>query len=433
MPENSPNSKFLTIMLLVYGGLLVYASLMPFNFVREFNLQKLLAHEFWDVWPFNPHHRISRSDMVSNLILYFPLGGLLAARAILQGKSQGKAIFHAILICSILSFCIEFVQSTIKSRTPSGTDWILNSISGLFGAWAGTCFGSKISQKVTVWLQQRWQKWPLDIVSILLLLLLCGDALEPFLPTISPRLIWHSLKRSHFDLVVGFAQHPWHWWLMTKVLVYFSLGLLMVFWKGSLQPRSHLIKTAFAITLFALGLEFLKLLIISRSINLANVVAASCGVFLGAGIAPVFYTHFRRTQILNLAILAISGFLLYLGWSPFNFSWDQQLLRQRLSPAFEELLPLYHYAMGAQLEHIRLFIQNIALLTILVYLLRFRFVWFEISRYRIFLAILTGLTLGLFQEGGQLFLVSRVPSMTDIFCFIIGGVIGAKVPKNDNF
>jgi VanZ family protein len=431
MQDRPSPPKFLTLLLLTYSGLLVYASLMPFNFVRGFDFEKLLLHDFWISWPFNPRGRISGSDLLSNLLLYLPLGGLLAARALAQGKNSSNAIFRALLICSTLSFCIELTQSTIKFRTPSATDWVLNTVSGLSGALAGCYYYRNHALKLTTWLQRRWREWPVDILSIILLLLLCADALAPFLPTIKLSQVWHSLKRSHFDLIGGFSQHPWHWWLMTKVLVFLALSLLLAFWNGAHQPLRRWLKTACLVTLFALALEFLKPMIVSRSINLANVVAGSFGAFLATVVGPLFSTRFQGRQILNLAILLLSGYLFYLAWTPFDFTLDLQLVQRRLSPPLVELLPLYHYAMGSRLEHVRLFVQNIALLAILVYLLRLRFAWFERSRRRVLLAMLIGLMVGTLQEGGQLLLVSRVPSMTDIYCFILAGVIGARIPKHE--
>jgi glycopeptide antibiotics resistance protein len=78
--QNHSFRKLLTASVLIYGGMLIYASLMPYDFMTEVNLKDLLYHNAWDHWPFNPKARISGSDLVSNLALYVPLGFLLATR-----------------------------------------------------------------------------------------------------------------------------------------------------------------------------------------------------------------------------------------------------------------------------------------------------------------------------------------------------------------
>jgi len=86
---------------------------------------------------------------------------------------------------------------------------------------------------------------------------------------------------------------------------------------------------------------------------------------------------------------------------------------------------LYDYAMGASLNHVRLFVQSIFLTAMLVYLLKIRLGWFKRDGYGVLAAAFFCAFLGILQEGGQLFLASRHPSITDIYCFAAGGCLGA--------
>jgi VanZ family protein len=259
--------------------------------------------------------------------------------------------------------------------------------------------------------------------------LLTADALTPFLPTIQLSQVWGSLKRSHFSILEGLSLHPWHWWLTTRLLVYMVLTFLLAVWNRSATRDRRWGKALLLTTLFAVSLEFVKPMIVSRSINLANIAISVLGIILAILIGPRLADRLSRRRKLDAAIVALLVYLFYLAWTPFSFVWNEDLFRQKL-PAPIELLPFYHYAMGSTLNHARLFVQSVAVQGILVYLLRMRFEWFEHNRFRLALALMLVVMLGLLQEGGQMFLPTRVPSMTDIYCFMIGGALGSMLPRS---
>lgn len=432
MQETTSNSRFLIILILLYSALLIYASLMPFTWVESINLEHTFQRDFWSDWPFNSHRRISGSDFVSNLALYIPLGFLLATHITLTNRTSRKTtIFIVLIVCGGLSLGIECLQTFIVNRVPSASDWLLNSTSGLVGALSGIIFGQKYFYRAATWLTDRWQHWPLDIFTLLLIMLLFADTLSPFLPTIKLSQIWRSLKRSHFDLLDGFSQHPWHWWVMVKMQTFHLLSLMLSFWNGAQQHQRRWVKIACMTALLALCMELMKPMIATRTINIANIISSNVGSFLLVITGPIVITRISRKTILNLAILSIISYMLYLGWTPFNFHWELQSVKQKLPDSLKELLPLYHYAMGATMEHARLFVQNITLSGILIYLLRLRYDIFDSHKNKIYFALITGVIIGVLQEGGQLFLINRTPSMTDIYCFMIGGYLGTKIPRND--
>ncbi len=423
MLQPVPAQKHLTAITLVYGGLLLYASLMPYDFTATLNLQQLW-HSAWNHWPFTLQARISGSDLLSNLLLYIPLGFLLATRSCCGYASRFRSFSLAILVCCLLSFGIELLQGLTVSRTISASDWLLNSISGLLGAAAGARYGATLWTDAGLWVVRRWQKHPLDILTLALTGLLAADNLAPFTPTIQRSQVWRSIKGSHFTLLEGFALHPWHWWLVTKLMLYALLTLLFASWNGA---KGHELKWPRAILLalfLAFSLEIAKLLIASRNFNIANLACSTAGATLAVLLGPALMERLSYRRKLTLALFVLGGYLLYHAWTPFNFIWNPALLRQQL-PSPIELLPFYHYAMGARLDHIRLFIQDIGLAGGFIYLLRLRCNWFETSRFKLPLAMTAAFILGIMQEGGQLFLPSRTSAMSDIYCFLIGGSLAA--------
>lgn len=430
MHQKPSSQKRLTVLTLLYGGLLLYASLMPYDFMEQANLPRLW-HSAWNQWPFNPRARLSASDLLSNLVLYIPLGFLLASRCRMAYLSPFKSLAITILTCSLLSCGIELLQGLTISRTMSATDWVSNSFSGFLGAAAGARHGAAIWSKVVDWIDRRFQSHPLDIFTLAFMGLLAADALAPFLPTISPSQVWRNLKQSHFYPLEGLAQHPWHWWLVGRVLIYATLTFLLASWKGADAPYRKWRRAIPVAFFFMLGLELAKIFIASRSFNIANVFTSTTGIIAAALALPIFFGRLSRNRKLNLAILALAGYGLYLAWTPFDFAWDLAQLRQKF-PALIELLPFYHYAMGASLNHARLFVQHIALMTGLIYFLRLRFTEFDENRSKLLLAVTIAIIAGLMQEGGQLFLPDRTPSMTDIYCLMIGAAVGAGIKSEQS-
>ncbi|MDY0270741.1 VanZ family protein [Trichloromonas sp.] len=420
--------KPLTALVLIYGALLLYASLMPYDFTGVMDGRQLWRGEFWNHWPFNPQARISGSDVVSNLVLYAPLGLLLAVRGRFSRLGAPTVFLFSTLFCSLLSLGVETLQGMTLSRTPSAADWLLNTLSGMAGALCGTLRGKTAWERLHGWLVNRWRERPLDILTLIIAGLLVADALSPFLPTILLSQVWRNLKNAHFDLFAGLAQHPWHWWLVTRTLAYLILTCLLAAWGGGATRIRSWWRAALLAVALAVGLELLKPLIVSRILNLANVATSTGGVLAALWVGPLLAPRLSHRRKLELGILALLAYGFYLAWTPFNFILDGELLRQKL-PRPVELLPFYHYAMGASLNHARLFVQAIAVNGILVYLLRVRFPDFDGSRRRLILAVLLTGLIGFFQEGGQLFLPRRTPSMTDVYCFMIGGALGAWISR----
>lgn len=426
--------RLLIILGVFYLIMLVYASFMPFDFALGEHIGQKL-NRFWNHWPINPEARVSGSDVVSNLALYVPLGWFITVYCRFSRVRVCLSLMISVLICSTVSVCVELTQIITLSRTSSAADWLLNTISGCVGATAGAVCGKGLWVGGIRWLQKCWNTRPIDIATLALMILLAADAMAPYVPTIFLKQVWHSLKNSHFDISEGLALYPWHWWVITRGLVYAMLTMLLAVWGGQKPGLSRWIMAAAGVAVFALGIELVKLIIVSRVINMANVVTSWLGCFAAVTVGVFLSSRMSIYRKLDLAIAALLLYLFYLAWTPLNFVWDPELFHKKL-PSLVQLLPFYHYAMGAQLNHVRLFVQSVVLYGILVYLLRVRFGWFEGSHTRIIFAAICAGALGLLLEGGQFFLPFRTPSMTDIYCFAIGGMLGAWIRRsnpNSNF
>lgn len=405
-----------------YAILLIYASLMPFDFSFGHGWGSQYKF-FWNHWPFNPGARISGSDVLSNLVLYAPLGWIITVRLRLSNFNSIFSLTVSGIICSLISFFVEMLQIFTVSRVASGSDWLLNTISGTAGSCLGLAAGKTVWISGIDWLKRSWQKKPVVIAALMLAGLTAADALSPFIPTILLKQVGRNFKKSLFSLDLGFAVHPWHWWVLKVGLFYACLTLLF---SSCLENKFRFLRLAqavFVVGLFCLSLEVGKLFIVSRFFNTANVVSGWLGCIGGLGIGLLPGKR-KNIEKLNWGIALILLYIFYLAWFPFDFNWRMELIPARL-PSVLKLLPLYDYAMGASLNHARLFVQSIFLTAMLVYLLKIRLGWFKRDGYGVLAAAFFCAFLGILQEGGQLFLASRHPSITDIYCFAAGGCLGA--------
>ena len=416
------HTNLLCVFIAVYAVLLIYASLMPFDFLFErgqYGLYKI----FWNYWPFNPHARISGSDVLSNLVLYVPLGWMITVRLRLSNYNSIFSLAVSGMISSLISFSVEILQIYIVSRVASGSDWLLNTISGLSGSLSGLVAGEKVWISGIDRLKNSWHEKPAEIAVLILTGLAAADALSPFMPTILLKQLGRNFKRSLFSIDIGFAVHPWHWWFLKVGLFYACFTLLFASCVKNKSRLMRLIQAAFITGLFCLCLEVGKLFIASRFFNVANVISGWSGCI--AGLTTGLLTGKRKNiEKLNWSIGLILLYIFYLGWFPFDFNWRIEQIPGRL-PSVLTLLPLYDYAMGASLNHARLFVQSIILAAMLVYLLKIRLGWFKMKIWGVWTAALFCAALGILQEGGQIFLSSRYPSVTDIYCFAAGGYLGA--------
>ncbi|NVO05533.1 MAG: VanZ family protein [Rhodoferax sp.] len=138
-----------TPLALIYAVLIVYASLYPFSDWRDQGM---------DAWAFllaPPSHYWTWFDVGINVLGYIPFGGLLALSALRAGRVARPLLF-AFVCASLLSLCMEVLQSFLPVRVASREDWLLNSA----GAWAGAAVSLALERLGAI---DRWsnfrQRW----------------------------------------------------------------------------------------------------------------------------------------------------------------------------------------------------------------------------------------------------------------------------------
>lgn len=180
-----PRRGALVAAVLAVVVVVAYGSLFPFRFDAA-------GLDAWRTGALLGWQRPSRGDLVANLILYAPLGALLAR--LFLGASRAVAALLAIVAGTALSLAIETLQAFAPDRTSSLVDVALNATSTALGAFA-----------VLVWLRTtdaasgiarvraRWLREPLDAVAVTVLLTSGAAHTAPFVPHADLQTAWQAL------------------------------------------------------------------------------------------------------------------------------------------------------------------------------------------------------------------------------------------------
>ena len=136
----------------VYAGLIVYASLYPFEGWRD---QGVSLHQFVTApWP----RYWSGFDVISNVLGYMPLGFLLALALLRSRRLRAPTwlgrhpVVAACLLASALSLAMEALQSFLPARVTSQLDGLLNAL----GAWLGAVMAAGLERWGAL---SRWSRF----------------------------------------------------------------------------------------------------------------------------------------------------------------------------------------------------------------------------------------------------------------------------------
>jgi len=400
----------------------LYSALMPYDLLADAATARAQLSDAFDYWPMGDRHA-GRADMFSNVLLFVPLGVLLATRTALGGRARWRGVLAAVAVSAGVSATIELLQVFSTSRVASGQDWTLNVLGGLAGGLAGAAVGRPVWSGLSSLARQWWMRRPAAVVAVVMAALMAAAALYPDWATLDVSAVWGSIKSSQLSLGEGWEAHPWHYWVVRRVAVYAALSALLA---GAFLPtsRRRRFAGALAATLLAAGLEVVKVFIASRTMNIVNVVTASGGALLGWMLGAMLAGMDRRGQV-GLAWRLILAYLVYAAWTPFSTDCRTEALRAKM-PHGAEWLPLYHYAMGGRAADVQNFLATIILTAALTAAVKLHARQGGANRRPSHLAAAAWAGgLGLVLELGQFAIIGRTPTTTDVLCFAVGGALGS--------
>lgn len=243
---------------IIYGTLIVYASLYPFEGWR---VQGLAPWAFvWAPWP----RYWTGFDVISNLLGYAPLGFLLAVA--LRRQRWRAPWLLSTLIAALLSLTMESLQMLLPLRVPSNVDALLNAA----GASLGAALASLLDWSGGLLRWRRWrERWfDEDASGALALLMVWPLALLYPVPVAFG--LGQVLERAEAVLSSLLQDTPWIEWLPLREVelqpllpfnevLCVGLGLLVPLLLAYGVIRQWGQRLAMALSLSALGLAALAL------------------------------------------------------------------------------------------------------------------------------------------------------------------------------
>lgn len=436
---------------LAYVALVIYGSLVPFQFQpRPLNDAIASFHEVY-----SSSVRVeSRSDWAANLLLFVPLGYLLmASLCVDRPRPVGLAAALIVIpVCWALSTGIEFAQLFFPPRVSSLNDIVAESLGGAVGTSLWLVGG----QRATHWLRQTWiavgqRNSVLQLLCGYTLFLVLANTL-PLDLTLSPAEIYHKYKEGRLQLVPFRAQHLGQWEIvqkhLTTVCFFLPVGLLLAWLPGARWRKWQGVLHVLALGLGLSGLvAFLKLFVMSRTFDTTDVVTGSMAI-VGGWAAGRLYTVFvaqhrgavdgdsvRRVDPgedpharIRWALFVVwLGVLVFVNWRPFDVITDPRLVLERFDKT--SFIPFADYYAGNYLNAFDQAVSKVA------YFIPFGALLTPTGRAATrrcvkYIVLLAACGLATVLETGQLWLVSRYASVTDVLVETFGAWLGFVVTRH---
>lgn len=268
-PESThkDHAKLALALACAYLLLLAYGSLYPLNGWDSHRGGLLVLLKAFGL------KHLSRSDLVTNLVVYAPLGFLIAI-ALGDRVSHRRRIITAALCGAAFSLTMEYLQSYLPARVPSLIDALLNTTSTFIGAVLAHTFAAhSISGTWLHRLRQRlFLPGPLANLGLAILGLWVLSQLTPLVPSVDRGTIAEGIRpimnlfrgKAAFNVgdVVGYT------------MTISAVGLLAA---TVIKPAERL---QMLFGLFIGAVLLLKIPVVSRQLSLEALLGAGAALIL---------------------------------------------------------------------------------------------------------------------------------------------------------
>ncbi len=409
--------------LLGYWIFVVYGSFIPF----VFNLDPNFVHWRLDIFLFRSLSRgVTRwswSDIIVNVLLYFPLGLLGLARL---GRARWFAqsfvmplIVGAIGLCAGLA--VELGQTLSPYRSPSMLDAFCNGFGALIGAAAasfllcsrGRSFGSRVGRLV--------RAHPAECAAGVLLVVALAGSYYPFIPAPDALYLRFNSTRAFGADLWPATPRAWIDIVINKGVIFAAFGFARY-----RTPRRSRLSPALSVwleaTLTAATIEAGKLLFIGPAFQAVNIFASSVGALCGVMLIPALSSKKALRSRRQAALLAVLlALLCYFELRPFDWIYFFELPAKIKQI---EWLPFFSYY-GSTPQAAFFDLAKKLILTLPLGYLIVAASPNRAERRRARYAGILGALVGMFLETCQLLTRSRVTSITDVLIFTFGSWVGA--------
>ncbi|MBI4528307.1 MAG: VanZ family protein [Deltaproteobacteria bacterium] len=417
------------LLLLIYCLFILYGSFIPFRFSAD---PEMLRTELSMVqlYPYQSGVKnFSTADLLSNFILFVPLGALLTGGTLkgLRVESAWSMIWISGAFGFALASVIEAGQLFAPGRTASFLDAVCDALGAAAGAflssfWLRCVPPDRFRATAANALRER----PQDLLLALTALILMADAFYPFYPTLDISMLRGNLARAQWSPFQGGPDPLAGNISLEKTVLFIILGELARrsvasgngLWSGRFKAWSLSV-------FFVAAIEFGKIFFVGRFPKTGTLLLAS----LAIGGAVVFVPFFTATPIIQRhATEWLLGLLILLiGWQELSpFSQFLVLDRSGHKASHIEWLPLASYY-GANVESALFDLaKKILLVAPLGFLLAAQRCAKTLSPSR-WAAAAWAVGIGLLFEALQLLQSSRIPSTTDLIIFAVAALLGADL------
>lgn len=242
---------------------LIYGSLFPLTGWR------VPAESIWRAF-FTPVDRIGFGDVLTNILIYVPLGFLAARR--IAGRGVLLPLMVGVLGSVALSFAIELVQAYLPKRVSSFYDLGLNAVGATLGALiaVNTTGQTRLGQSLRSWRERNCRPGPLANLGLAVAALWMAAQLLPFVPSLDVGNLKQGLKPLVEVLQSRAAFAPLD--AASYALGVFAIAIIL---RGTLLPlrgRSR------KITWFIVGVLVCKIIVVGRALSLEALLGAATGL-----------------------------------------------------------------------------------------------------------------------------------------------------------
>jgi VanZ family protein len=276
----------LALITLLIAAVILYGSLYPFEFRAHGGLHNAVA-SLLAGWK----RLTSRGDIISNILLYIPLG-IFAVNA-LQAGSHALRCALATMLGLFLSICVELIQFYELARSSTMSDIYCNTAGAFIGAIMGTVVRFQVGLPGTKGIAAH-------PVPALLLAAFAGNRLFPYVPAIDLHKYWDALKPLFLNPTLSLAD------LYRHAASWLAVALLLEALFGADRRR-------WIFALLVPAVLMARILIVGATLSPAEVCGAGLAVLLWLG--ALSYVPFRA----GIVALLLAGAIVVQSLAPFQF------------------------------------------------------------------------------------------------------------------
>jgi glycopeptide antibiotics resistance protein len=446
-------ARWFFLLVLVYIGFIAAATLSVGAGVMSWvkGMEKLAGFARASVVQFETVHDLR--DIATNVLLFLPLGGLVALRL---GTLRRRPWSAWLLLGSVVSIALEVTQA-FTDRYPDPIDLLTNTGGYVLG-YALTFlvlgrFG--LRPQVLLGLSALHHDEKVRTVAGMLFLYVCVYAvlqLVPFDLTVSLGRIHAKLLAAGDDprIILDPLFHIRQGGGELLDLIYAALGVIpaaaLKAHLDALRGRQSFVVTIWFGTVLGTVLELAQIFVLSRTVDVACVLLAPAGAALGWLLARGWWRiqgmhlteesdgqRSRRARIYGIALAALVyfGFLLVLAWAPFDFETDLRAVANKLREE-TNWVPFREHFEAHSLAATRDIIEETVQLAPLGLLLMLLARQLDLRVHRLAqmaVAAIFCAGVGIFLELGQAFFIGRFIDITDVLLGGLGGLLGSALVR----